>query len=61
MTIEDEIARIRNLSNQAHEINRHKRKVAEDFEKGILTHERLDEYTKEREQLLMNVRFNIKS
>jgi hypothetical protein len=35
--------------------------VAEDFDKGILTHERLDIYLKEREKILKSVKLKIKT
>jgi hypothetical protein len=61
MTIKDEIKRIRDLSAQAQQLLRLKKKVAEDFDKGILTHERLDMYMKEREKILKNVKLDIKT
>jgi hypothetical protein len=56
----DEVKRIRELSNQAQQLIELKKKVAEDFDKGYLTHERLDLYLKEREQILMDVKLDIK-
>jgi hypothetical protein len=61
MTIKDEIKRIRNLSNQTQQLILLKKKVAEDFDKGILTHERLDLYMKEREKILKSVKLEIKT
>ena len=61
MTIKDEIKRIRNLSNQTQQLIMHKKKLAEDFDKGILTHERLDIYIKKREEILKSVKFEIKT
>jgi hypothetical protein len=61
MTIKDEIKRIRNLSNQTQQLIMLKKKLAEDFDKGILTHERLDIYIKKREEILKSVKFEIKT
>jgi hypothetical protein len=61
MTIKDEIKRIRDLSDQAQQLLKLKKKVADDFDKGILTHERLDLYVSERERILKDVKLNIKS
>lgn len=61
MTIKDEINRIRNLSYQSQQLIKLKKRVAEDFDKGILTHHRLDMYLKEREQILKGVTLEIKS
>jgi hypothetical protein len=60
MTLKDEIKRIRDLSGQAQQLLKLKNKVAEDFDKGILTHERLDMYLREREDILKDVTLNIK-
>jgi hypothetical protein len=38
-----------------------KKKVAEEFDQGTLTHERLDMYLKEREKILKNAKLTIKS
>lgn len=46
MAIKDNIKNMRNLANHARQLNALKKKVAEDFAKGILTHERLDLYIK---------------
>jgi hypothetical protein len=61
MTIKDEIKRIRDLSDQAQRLMKLKRKVADDFDKGTLTHERLDMYIKERERILKEVKLNIRN
>jgi hypothetical protein len=61
MTIKDEIDRIRNLSNQSQELIKLKKRVVEDFDRGILTHQRLDMYLKERELILKGVKLAIKS
>jgi hypothetical protein len=61
MTIKDEIKRVRNLSNQSQQLIKLKKKVAEDFDKGILTYERLDMYMNEREKILKSVKFEIKT
>jgi hypothetical protein len=53
MTIKNEIKRVRELSDQAQQLIELKRKVAEDFDKGLLTHQRLDLYTRERERILI--------
>jgi hypothetical protein len=60
MTIRNEIKRIRDLSDKAQQLIELKRKVAEDFDKGILTHERLDLYTRERDSILKAVGHAIK-
>jgi hypothetical protein len=60
MTLKDEIKRVRGLSDQARRLNDLKRKVAEDFDKGLLDHPRLDMYLQEREKILQGVRPNIK-
>jgi hypothetical protein len=60
MTLKDEIKRIRGLSSQAQQLLKLKNKVAVDFDKGILTHERLDIYLREREDILKDVTLNIK-
>jgi hypothetical protein len=61
MTIKDEIRRVRNLSNQTQQLIKLKKKVAEDFDKGILTRERLDMYMKEREKILKSVKLELKT
>jgi hypothetical protein len=61
MTLKDEINRIRNLSNQSQQLIQLKKKVAEDFDRGILTHERLDLYMQERDQILQGVKREIKT
>jgi hypothetical protein len=48
------------LSDKAQQLIELKRKVAEDFDKGILTHERLDLYTRERDSILKAVGHAIK-
>lgn len=53
--IRDELNRIRRLSGQAQQLIALKNRVASDFDKGYLTHERLDIYLKEREAILQNV------
>ena len=59
MSIRDEINRVRDLSDKAQQLIRLKQKVADDFDKGILTHERLDMYIKERETIMQGVISNI--
>jgi hypothetical protein len=59
MTIKDEIKRVRDLSNRAQQLMALKKKVAEDFDHGILTHERLDMYLEEREKILKGVKLRI--
>ena len=61
MTIKDEINRVRNLSSQAQQLIKLKKKVADDFDRGILTHERLDMYMQEREKILSGVKYEIKT
>jgi hypothetical protein len=61
MTIKDEINRIRNLSYQSQQLIKLKKRVAEDFDKGIPTHQRLDMCLKEREQILKSVTLEIQS
>ncbi|MGD8333087.1 MAG: hypothetical protein PVH74_07805 [Desulfobacterales bacterium] len=61
MTIKDEINRIRNLSYQSQQLIKLKKRVAEDFDKGIPTHQRLDMCLKEREQILKGVTLEIQS
>jgi hypothetical protein len=61
MSIRDEIERIRDLSDKAQQLNALKKKVAEDFDRGILTHQRLDMYNNERENILKGVISNIKA
>jgi hypothetical protein len=60
MKIKNEIKRIRDLSDQAQQLIALKKKVAEDFDKGFLTHQRLDLYTRERERILKEVGHTIK-
>lgn len=55
MTIKEEVQRFRELSNQAQQLIAFKKKVAEDFDRGILTHDRLDRYTEEREKILSGI------
>ena len=38
-----------------------KKKVADDFDRGILKHERLDMYMQEREKILSGVKYEIKT
>lgn len=59
MSLRDEINRVRDLSDKAQQLIRLKRKVADDFDKGLLTHERLDMYIKEREKIMQGVISNI--
>jgi hypothetical protein len=61
MSIRDEIERVRNLSTKAQQLNALKKKVAEDFDRGILTHQRLDMYNQERENILKGVISNMKA
>ena len=61
MTIRDGIKRIRDLSDQAQRLLKLKKKVADDFDKGILTHARLDMYLRERERILNDVKLNIRT
>jgi hypothetical protein len=60
MTTKNEIKRVRDLSGQAQQLIALKKKVAEDFDKGFLTHERLGLFTKEREGILKEVGHTVK-
>lgn len=60
VTLKDEIKRIRDLSDKAQQLLKLKKLVAEDFDKGILTRERLALYSKEREKILKDLKLNIK-
>lgn len=61
MTLKDKINRVRNLSNQSQQLIELKKKVAQDFDRGLLTHQRLDRYLKQREKILAEVRQHVKT
>jgi hypothetical protein len=59
MPLKDELKRIRKLSDQAQKLNALKKKLAEEFDKGTLNHDRLGMYMKERDKILKDIEYDI--